>query len=324
MLIVRTPCRVSFFGGGTDIPGFFEKYTGNVISTTIDKYCYVLIKKTLKHSPYNFKAVYSKIETANSFNQIQHPLIKRSLSYFNNSGAEIHYDSDLPARNGLGSSSAFGIGLAYSFSHFYKKRLSKKKLANLVIQWERKDLKEKGGYQDQIACAYGGLNKIHFKNNGDFSVNKIIISENFKKELFSSMMLCQIPVERFSFKVSPANHIKSKKTILNLKKINDIAIQANKFFKSEDLPSLLDLIDQSWQLKKNLKYNSNEIIEDIYKIAKKNGAYGGKLLGAGAGGFFLLCFDKDKKNKIKRAMKNYSLVDFNYTDNGPEVLYQKI
>ena len=129
-------------------------------------------------------------------------------------------------------------------------------------------------------------------------------------------------IKRFSFNVSPANHIKSKNTISNLKKINDIAEQAYKFFSSEDIPSIFDLIDQSWQSKKNLKFTNNEIIENIYNIAKKNGAYGGKLLGAGAGGFFLICFDQNKKNKIKQALKKYSLVDFDFTDKGPEVIHQ--
>ena len=323
MIITKTPYRISFFGGGTDYPQWYSQNPGAVLSTTIDKYCFISCRKLPQFFDHKYRIVYSVIESITNLKEIQHPSVRETLMWKQISdGLEIHHDGDLPARSGLGSSSSFTVGLINALEAYCGNLISKKELAKNAIHIEQDLIKENVGSQDQIATAYGGLNKIKFFND-HFEVNPVIISKQKKENLNNHLMLFFTGTTRISSQIA-VDHIsnikkKNNELILMYQMVNE----AVKILQQED-NSLNDfgyLLHESWKLKKSLSDKvSNSLIDSIYMTALKAGALGGKLLGAGGGGFMIFFVPIDKQDNVKECLKNLIHVPFKFEHQGSNVV----
>lgn len=325
MIISKTPFRMSFFGGGTDIPAFFNEYEGSVISTTFDKYCYVNVRHLPPFMPYMSELVHSKIERINDIKDIEHPLIREAMRMHDIHEIRLTYEGDLPARTGLGTSSTFAVGMLNAFCALKGKYMSKRMLSEQAIKLEREILKENGGWQDQVAAAYGGLNRISFKDN-KFHVNPLIIHPNRKHLLNENLMLFYTGIQRFSSEIHASTLSNSNGKINELKEILHLVDEAENILtdKNVDLNDFGRLLDTTWKIKKGTGNNiSNSYIDDIYNRAIKSGALGGKLLGAGGGGFLLFYVEKDKQLGVSRALNELMSVPFNFEDEGTSIVYYK-
>ena len=323
MIITKTPFRMSFFGGGTDMPAFFNKHGGAVISTTFDKFCYVNVRHMPPFHPYISELVHNIFERVNDIEEIKHPLIRECMRLHDIHEIRLTYEGDLPARTGLGTSSTFAVGMLNAFCALKGKMMSKRKLAEEAIYVERDILKEHGGWQDQVAAAYGGLNRIDF-NNHDFSVRPIIISPERKKELDESLLLFYTGVQRFSSEIQAdtfAKPVDKTKQLLDMLALVDAAenILTDKNASLNEFGKLLDI---TWKLKRGTGSKvSNGSIDELYDIAIKAGALGGKLLGAGGGGFLLFYCEKEKQGNLINALDKLMIVPFNFENDGAQVLY---
>jgi D-glycero-alpha-D-manno-heptose-7-phosphate kinase len=323
MIITRTPYRVSFFGGGTDYPQWYNQNPGAVLTTTIDKYCFISCRTLPQFFEHKFRIVYSVIESINNLKEIQHPSVRETLIWKQISeGLEIHHDGDLPARSGLGSSSSFTVGLINALEAHSGKLTSKKELATDAIYVEQDLIKENVGSQDQIATAYGGLNKIQFFND-HFEVNPIIIAKERQHSLNNHLMLFFTGTTRIASEIAK-HHIsninkKNNELVLMYQMVNE----AVNILQQEDKP-LNDfgyLLHESWKLKKSLSDKvSNSHIDSIYETAKKAGALGGKVLGAGGGGFMIFFVPTDKQNNVKEHLKDLVHVPFKFEHQGSSVV----
>ena len=323
MIISRTPYRVSFFGGGTDYPQWYNQNPGAVLTTTIDKYCFISCRTLPQFFEHKYRIVYSVIESINSLKEIQHPSVRETLIWKQISdGLEIHHDGDLPARSGLGSSSSFTVGLINALEAYCGKLISKKELAKNAIHIEQDLIKENVGSQDQIATAYGGLNKIKFFND-QFDVSPIIISKKRQQNLNNHLMLFFTGTTRIASEIA-IHHIsninkKNNELILMYQMVNE----AVKILQQEDI-SLNDfgyLLHESWKLKKSLSDKvSNSHIDSIYETAIRAGALGGKVLGAGGGGFMIFFVPIDKQNNVKEHLKDLVHVPFKFEHQGSNVV----
>jgi len=324
MIISKTPFRISFFGGGTDYPVWYKENKGAVLSTTIDKYCYITLRYLPPFFPYKYRIVYSRIETTKNKNKILHPAVRAALNFLKiKKGIEIHHDGDLPARTGLGSSSSFTVGLLNSLYALKETMPSKYRLAKEAIYIERDILKENVGVQDQIAVAYGGFNKITFNGNDKIKVEPIIIKEERKKELNNHLMLFFTGISRFASKIAKSqidNTPQRKRELTLMCQMVDKAI--NILNKKTDILEFGRLLNETWQLKKTLSNKvSNSKINNTYKKALKAGAVGGKLLGAGGGGFMLLFVSPENQQRVREELKNLLEVKFNFEDTGSKIIY---
>ena len=306
MIITKTPYRISFFGGGSDYPAWYKKYGGSVLSTTIDKYIYISCRFLPKFFRHKYRIVWSKIENVKKVEEIQHRAVKKLLQHLKiNNGLEIHYDGDLPARSGMGSSSCFAVGLLNALYKIKKKNLSKAELAKKTIIFEQKIMREIVGSQDQTVASYGGFNKIIFNKNNKINVKKISSNENIRK-LNKNLVLIYTGINRTAHKIANSyvrELTKSKKK--HIEKIMSYVNDGEKILKSGDIDDFGRLLNTSWHEKKNLsKLITNNKIEELYDEAIENGALGGKLLGAGGGGFLLMYMKNDKAKKFF----NYELI----------------
>lgn len=323
MIITKTPFRMSFFGGGTDIPSFFNEYGGSVISTTFDKFCYVNVRHLPPFMPYMSELVHSKIERVNDFEEIGHPLIREAMRLHDIHEIRLTYEGDLPARTGLGTSSTFAVGMLNAFCALKGKYMSKEMLAKEAIMLERNILKEKGGWQDQIAAAYGGLNRIDFKE-GKFNVRPVIINPERKKKLDENLMLFYTGIQRFSSDIQANTFAKPKDKTNELLDMLALVDEAEKVLvdKNVDLNEFGRLLDLTWKLKRGTGNKvSSSSIDSIYDRAIKAGAIGGKLLGAGGGGFLLFYVEKDKQDAVKRALEELMVVPFSFEDEGATIIH---
>jgi D-glycero-alpha-D-manno-heptose-7-phosphate kinase len=326
MIITRTPLRISFFGGGTDYPDFYSRHGGEVLSTTIDKYSYILLNDVSIINDYKYKVAYKQIERSHFISEINHPIVKNCLQLLSVSNADITYYGDLPARTGLGASSAFTIGLLKALYHRYKIEPSNH-ISIDAIQMEREICKENVGDQDQIACSVGGLNHIIFNQNGERIVKKLYLSEKKIKELEESCLLFYTNEQRFSSDIL-AEQMQKTKNMSNddcLLQMKDMVGKAlfilNNNSTFDDFGKLLG---DSWELKKRLSSQiSNEKIDMMYQIAIDNGAVGGKLLGAGAGGFLLLYVPLKNQLMLRKAMSNYKELLFKFETTGVKIIYDE-
>lgn len=324
MIISKTPFRISFFGGGTDYPAWFEKFGGAVLSTAIDKYCYISIRYLPPFFEHKHRIVYSIVENVRSANQIKHPVVKAILKYFKiDKGVEIHHDGDLPARSGLGSSSSFTVGMLNSIYALKGRIISKSQLAKEAIHIERDVLKENVGSQDQIAVAYGGINKIIFNNDHDFKVEAVTLPKERIRQLQSHLMLVFTGFSRFSSEIAAEqirNTPNKKKELDVMRGMVDNAIEI--LNSNKDISRFGLLLDESWQVKKRLSSKvSNPQVDSLYKKALKHGAIGGKLLGAGGGGFMLLFVKPENRAKLSQGLKNFLEVKFRFENEGSQVIY---
>lgn len=323
MIITQTPFRMSFFGGGTDFPGFFNEYGGSVISTTFDKYCYVNVRHLPPFFDYSSEIVYAKTERVKKVEDIVHPAVREAMKYLDMREIRLTYEADLPARSGLGTSSSFAVGMLNAFYALKGKYADKKKLAEEAIHLERVLCAESGGLQDQIAAAYGGLNRIDFKDN-DFEVTPIIISPERKKELNDNLMLFFTGFSRFSSNIAKTQEkaIRDKKNLQLLEMLRLVDEAEGILTSKMDLNEFGRLLDYTWKLKRGITTDiSTDSIDSLYEKAIQAGATGGKLLGAGGGGFLLFYVEEDKQEKVKETMSDLLYVPFEFENVGTKVLH---
>ena len=327
MIISATPFRVSLFGGGTDYPSWFEENGGSVISFSINKYCYVNIRDLHPFFDYKFRFVYSKEERINSFKDINHPAIKGVLKHINwdkNKTFELHHDGDLPARSGLGSSSSFTVGFLNALYSYTNKSVSKKSLANEAIYIEQKVIKENVGCQDQVIASFGGFNRINFKKN-NFFVKPLNLSKNNIKKIEESVVLAYTGISRIAdkFAAEKIKKIKSKKK--NFSEILNLVEEAENLITKKNI-NLYDigiLLNETWRLKRSISSKiTSKKLDEIYNMGIKNGALGGKLLGAGGGGFVAFIINnRDKKNFINK-MKPCACIPIKIDMFGSRIIYK--
>lgn len=323
MVITRTPFRMSFFGGGTDIKDFFQEHSGAVLSTTFDKYCYVTVRHLPRFFEYSTELVYSDIERVTSVDDIRHPAIRNAMKMLNMHELRLTYEGDLPARSGLGTSSSFAIGMLNAFYALKGKYAGKDKLAREAIYLERELCGEAGGWQDQVAAAYGGLNRISFGANG-FEVDPVIIAPERKRLLNGNLMLFFSGFTRFSGDVQRSNHVTDRAKTAQLKEMRALVDVAEAVLtdKTADLDEFGLLLDQTWQLKRTTGAKiSTETIDELYARAQKAGAIGGKLLGAGGGGFLLFYVPAERQPAVKKALGELLYVPFAFEESGTQVIY---
>jgi len=325
MIVSKTPYRISFFGGGSDYPSWYLKNGGSVLSTTIDKYIYISCRSLPPFFEHKYRIVWSHIETVKKLNQIKHKSVREMLRYFKiKNGLEIHYDGDLPAKSGMGSSSVFVVGLMNLLNSYQKKKITKNKLALKSIFFEQNVLKEVVGSQDQIAVTYGGFNKIKFKVGGGFSVNPIDVKKKTLEKLNNNLLLIYTGYKRTAHDIA-SQYVdklnKSKKShILN---ISSFVQEAETALIKENLNDFGKLLHESWLEKKNLSPAiTNHLIDDIYNEAIKKGALGGKLLGAGGGGFFLFYVPYFRQKNFIKCFKKLINVPFSFSTKGSEIMFK--
>ena len=323
MIITKTPFRMSFFGGGTDMPAFFNEHGGAVLSTTFDKYCYVTVRHLPQFFDYTSELVYSRIEQVDDIDKIEHPLVRNCIKFLDMHELRVNYESDLPARTGLGTSSSFAVGLLNAFYALKGKYASKKQLADEAIYVERELCKESGGWQDQIAAAFGGFNRIDFKDNG-YEVSPIIISPERKQRLNDNLMLFFTGFSRFSSEIQQSTVSVIKDKTAQLKEMLALVDEAQKVLVNDksDLDDFGRLLDTTWRLKRQTGAKiSTGSIDGLYEKGIKAGALGGKLLGAGGGGFLVFYVQPEKRQSVLAAMKDLLHVPFEFENGGTQVLY---
>ena len=324
MIFVQTPFRMSFLGGGTDMPDYYKEYGGSVLSTTFDKYCYHTIKYFPPFFEYKNKLVYSKIEKFNDIEELEHPAVREAMKFLNIENIHITYDADLPARSGLGTSSSFAVGLLNGLHMLKGEKLSKMQLAEEAIYLERILCREAGGVQDQLAVAHGGFNKYIFTSKG-IEVIPIKFQEGKKEILEENLMLFFTGFTRFSSGIIQEQLKNTKSKLQELREMNELVKIGEQILTQDNsLDKFGELLDYTWQLKKSLsKSISNNEIDEIYRNAKQAGAIGGKLLGAGGGGFILLYVPKENQEKVKNKLKNFLYIPFKFENEGTKILYKK-
>lgn len=324
MIITRTPLRISFFGGGTDYPVWYKENAGAVLSTTINKYCYISCRYLPPFFNYKYRIRYVEREETQSVNEIKHPSVRECLKFLNiEHGVEMVHTSDIPARSGVGSSSAFTVGFLQALNALKGKMITKRQLAQDAINVEHNLIKENVGSQDQVAIVFGGLNKIEFGVNSEFCVYPVTILEE-KIELFQNhLMLFFTGFSRNASDIA-GEQIKKTPTLTNeLHQMKDMVIKAVDILNSDkrDIRDFGKLLHESWQIKRSLTdmISTNEI-DAIYEAARKAGALGGKLLGAGGGGFILLFAEPAIQPKIKEKLKSLIHVPFSFEKLGSQVI----
>jgi len=325
MIISRTPFRISFFGGGTDYPIWYDEYGGAVLSTTINKYCYLNVRKLPPFFEYKHRIRYHKNEEVNCLSEINHPSVREIAKFLNISeGIEIVHSADVPARSGLGTSSTFSVGLLNAFYALNNYMPTKRELALDAINIEQNIIGESVGSQDQVAAAFGGFNKITFMQDRTFDVSPMILSEERLLELQNSLLLCFTGFARSASSVATKQIEQTKSRYKELTLISEMCIEAQKVLL--DLNCSINefgkLLGESWLVKKSLTdVISNNHIDEMYEAGIDAGAIGGKLLGAGSGGFMLFFAPKEKHEKIMERLSDKLFVLFRFESTGSKIIY---
>ena len=327
MIISRTPFRVSFFGGGTDYPAWYREHGGAVLATTIDKYCYISVRELPPFFDHSFRVVYSVVENVKHVSDIKHPAVRAVLEWLNiGKGLEIHHDGDLPARSGLGSSSAFTVGLISAIHALEGRHISKDALANAAIHVEQCLLREPVGVQDQISAAFGGFNHITFLPDGTFEVRAVILPRERLTALQDHLLLVFTGISRMAAEAAGAQIANIRDRVPELRAMQQMVDHGIEILSSPtaDIVEFGRLLDQSWSLKRRLAQPvSNPIIDGLYERAMQAGASGGKLLGAGAGGFMLLFVRPEQRARVREALGDLICVPIKFEAAGSRVvLYQ--
>jgi len=323
VIISRTPFRVSFFGGGTDYPAWYKEHRGCVLSTTIDKYCYITCWNLPPFFEYKTRIVWSRIETVNSIDEIQHPAIPGILKFMDiTEDVEIHHAADLPSRTGLGSSSSFTVGLLHALCALKKHMPTKMQLAKDAINIEQNVLKENVGSQDQVAAAFGGFNKVEFTGDKDPNIMPIIISDDKLKQLQDNMMLVFTGFSRTASEIAAEQVENTPSKTSELNTMLQMVDESINILKSGSVPEFGKLLNESWQLKRSLSAKiSTSQIDEIYEESIRAGAIGGKLLGAGGGGFLLLLAKPEMQQRIKEKLSNLLYVPFRFENLGSQIIF---
>lgn len=322
MIISRTPVRMSFFGGGTDFPEFFNEYSGAVISTTFDKYCHVNVRHLPELFDYKSYLAYAQIEKVNSVDEIKHPAIRNAMKWLNLERIALNYDADLPSKTGLGTSSAFSVGLLNAFYTMQGVSKTKRELADDAIYLERILCEEDGGIQDQIAASFGGFNRIDFSREG-YTVKPVDFSDERKNELNDNLLLFFTGLSRFSFQIQKTTKKMLGKRTSELIKIRDMVDIAEKILTDENrsLDEFGAPLNETWQLKRSISSEiSTDAIDSVYIKAMNAGALGGKLLGAGGGGCLLFYVPKEKQESVRNALSDLHEVKFRFENEGTKII----
>ncbi|PWT88027.1 MAG: kinase [Proteobacteria bacterium] len=326
MIITRTPLRVSFFGGGTDYPAWFEEHGGAVLSTTIDKYLYLHCRYLPPFFDYRSRIVWSRIEAVQNHSEIAHPAIRGVLEWMKISqGVEIHHHGDLPARTGLGSSSAFTVGLLHALHALRGELVSKRMLAEQAIFVEQQVLRENVGVQDQIESAFGGLNRIDIRPDGSFEVAPLVVPGNRLAELQKHLLLVYTGLSRTASEIAAEQVASTKQRVVELKAIRAMVEEGQRILAGKgSLVEFGRLLHEGWELKRTLSSKiAPALINEVYARACKAGATGGKLLGAGGGGFMLLFVEPERRTAVVRALEKFLVVPFQFERAGSQiVLYE--
>ena len=323
MIITKTPFRMSFFGGGTDMESFFRENGSSVLSTTFDKYCYVNVRHLPRFFDYSTELSYSRTERVTAVEQIQHPAIRNAMKMLDMHEIRLTYEADLPARSGLGTSSSFAVGMLNAFYALKGKYADKKRLADEAIYLERELCQEEGGWQDQIAASFGGFNRINFNAEG-YEVLPVIISPERKKQLNQNLMMYFTGFTRFSSEIQKANAAGREDKTAQLKEMLSMVDEAEKILtdKEASLDEFGRMLDYTWKLKRQTGAAvSTNSIDALYAVGMKAGALGGKLLGAGGGGFLIFYVQPDKQEAVRKAMKDLMHIPFAFEDGGTRVIH---
>jgi D-glycero-alpha-D-manno-heptose-7-phosphate kinase len=324
MIISRTPFRISFFGGGTDYPVWYKKNGGAVIATSINKYCYITLRNLPPFFDHKNHIVYSKIEFTKKISEIQHPAVREALRYMEMNSVELHHDGDLPARAGLGTSSSFTVGVLNALYALQGKIVTKRQLALDAIHVEQKMIKENVGSQDQITAAFGGFNKIEFNHDEEFRVRPITLKKEKYELLQDHIMLFFTGLSRTASEIAEEQIKKTPSKKQELKQMEKLVYQAIDILNESDtdLKDFGKLLHQNWLIKRKLTNKiSTKQIDEIYNRGIKAGALGGKLLGAGGGGFILFFVEPEKQKKVKEKLKDLLYVPIKFESLGSQIIY---
>jgi D-glycero-alpha-D-manno-heptose-7-phosphate kinase len=326
MVITKTPFRISFFGGGTDYPQWYLREGGAVLSTTIDKYCYISVRTLPPFFQIRHRVVWSHIETVSSISEILHPAVRNALQFLrfdDTAGIEIHHQGDLPARSGIGSSSSFAVGLLRGLAALRGRVIGKKELAQQAIHLEQEVMKEMVGSQDQVAAAYGGLNLIEFRRNGDIQVEPLTIGSQRRNDLQSRLMLLYTGTSRLGHEITRTfvENISSKEA--RLRTMRGLVDRAVDILASDaDLDHFGELLHEGWMVKREYSAEvSNSNVDSLYERARAAGALGGKLLGAGHSGFMLFYVPPERQAAVKAALPEHLWVPFAFERNGCSLVH---
>ncbi|MDO8601881.1 MAG: kinase [bacterium] len=326
MIISRTPYRISFFGGGTDYPTWYEKHGGATLSTTIDKYCYITARYFPPFFPEKHRIVWSKIELVNDHNDIEHPSVRETLKHLGiDKGVEIHHHGDLPARSGLGSSSSFTVGLLHVLHRLLGKPVTKLNLAKDAIHIEQNLINENVGSQDQMAAAFGGLNKFTFAPGNVLKAEPVVLTNKRTEELQNHLILVFTGLARTASEIAAEQIKNTHQKEEQLKAMHAMVDKAIGILKSEDdIREFGKLLHETWMLKRGLTSKiTNSQVDSIYDSARGAGAIGGKLLGAGSGGFMLLFVPPEDQAKVREALKDLIIVPFKFDTEGSQIIYNQ-
>ena len=322
MIIVRAPFRVSFFGGGTDYPEFYEKYGGGVLATTIDKYCYVSMRHLPPYFDYRNQFTYSRIERFNDPSELKHPLVRAALERVPVERVQIAYDADMPACSGIGSSSAFAVALLLGLRAMNGESPDRGELAREAIRREREVLAEAGGVQDQYEAAWGGFNRYSFTPGG-VAVTPVRASEAVRKELEGNLVLMFTGFTRFSGEIAEEQKKNTESNTATLLKMNELTEEAAGLLEAGDADGFGRLLDVSWRMKRTLSDRiSTASLDEEYEKALRAGALGGKIIGAGGGGFMLLYVPAKDRARFTAEMGEHRFVPFRFSDGGAEIIYR--
>jgi len=308
MIISRTPFRVSLFGGGSDYPTWYRQHGGAVLGMTINKYCYITVRPLPPFFEHRHRIVYSRIELVKDNSEIDHPSVRAVLTELNiTDGLEIHHDGDLPARSGLGSSSSFTVGLLNAINGLYGRMMSKKRLADDAIRIEQEVIKENVGSQDQVWAAYGGLNRINFRTDDSIGVVPIITDDRKRLQLQESMLLFFTGLARNASTIAGDKIASLEKKTQQIRTMVQMVDEAQAILQNprRSINEIGRLLHESWQLKRELASTiTTSVIDDIYEAGRRAGAIGGKLLGAGGGGFMLFFVEPDQRAQVIQSLNH--------------------
>ena len=324
MIISRTPFRISFFGGGTDYPSWYLDHGGTVLGVTIDKYCYLTCRYLPPFFKHRIRLVYSQIENCQTVDEIAHPAVREVMRYLRmDRGIEIHHDGDLPARSGMGSSSSFTVGLLHALHALNGYMPSRRQLAMEGIKIEQDVLKETVGSQDQVFAAFGGFNHIIFSQTGEISVRPLTLSADRREELNSYLMLFYTGIERTASDVAASYIAGGNGKVSQLRIMKDLVDEGISILNNgRDLAAFGALLNEGWEAKRSLSAEvSNSYVDELYAHALANGALGGKLLGAGGGGFMLLFVPPSKQERVRAELQDLISVPFRFEFSGSQIIF---
>jgi D-glycero-alpha-D-manno-heptose-7-phosphate kinase len=326
MIITRTPLRISFFGGGTDYPAWFRDHGGAVLATSIDKYLYLHCRYLPPFFDFKSRIVWSKIEQVQQPDEIAHPAIRGILQWLKiGEGVEIHHHGDLPARTGLGSSSSFSVGLLHALHALRGELVSKRRLAEEAIFVEQQVLRETVGVQDQIQSAFGGLNRIDIRTDGSFAVSPLVVRAERLAGLQKHLLLLYTGLSRTASEIAAEQVSTIGSKTAELKAMREMVDEGERILVGGgDLRDFGRLLDESWKLKRSLSSKiAPGFVNEIYDTARRAGADGGKLLGAGGGGFMLIFVPPERRSTVLKELGNLLPVPFQFERGGTQiVLYE--